>query len=62
MLITRLLVLAALFAIGACGTGPLAICTVDQTIEGTACTSVVGTPAITPPLLSEDPSNASVQR
>lgn len=62
MLITRLLVLAALFAIGACATGPLAICTVDQTIEGTACASDVGTPVITPPLLVEDLSNAGVQR
>jgi len=63
MLIKRLLPLAVLFTIGACGAGPNAICTVDRTIERaehrsqwTGCTSDPGTQAVDIPLPAEDRS------
>jgi hypothetical protein len=44
MSIKRLLLTAGLLAIGACGTGPNGICTVDQGTEGPVCTYEPGTP------------------
>ena len=44
MTINRLLLLAGLLAIGACGTGPNGICVVDQGTEGTVCSIDGGTP------------------
>ena len=63
MLIKRLLPFAVLFAIGACGTGPNAICTVDRTTERAehrdelaGCTSDPGTQVVDIPLPAEDRS------
>jgi hypothetical protein len=43
MSITRLLFLAGLLAVGACGRGPLAICDIDQETQWTTCTSETST-------------------
>ena len=43
MSIQRLLFLAGLGVVGACGTGPNAICAVDQDTQWTTCTSETST-------------------
>jgi hypothetical protein len=60
-----LLLLAELVAMGACATGPIGICTLDPTENGTgevACTSDAGTALGSPSLPGRNPQTAGVQR
>ena len=59
MSIKRLLLLAGLLAVGACGTGPNAICAVDPNTEWTTCSSDIGTPLTVLPVPYDEPSTDS---
>jgi len=44
MSIRRWLILAGLLGVGACGTGPVGVCTVDDQTGGQVCTFDASTP------------------
>ena len=61
MSITRLLFLAGLGAVGACGTDPNTICAIDQDTQWTTCTSEVSTLPTVLPVPYDEPSAGSVE-